>query len=497
MSETSAPVTRRPVRIDSSGPMRYRDDWLESARATGSPGPCSFLAETHMSGRMILAVFVLGVTPAAGQEPTAEADRLSKRLMTIADAVVRHHVDPPTRQQLVLDALRLLRSETKLSRVNLVAQFSDAATKDELRSGLAAALRPVVESNSFRPQSVDAAIVRLLRGLPGGGNMVARSEHLVQKQVAANRYVGTGITLGMRDNVPAMITVIENGPAWQVGGKDGDLIEVIDDESTEGMSLRDVVHKLRGPAGSKVRVRLRQPGDEARDYTITRGVVDFKSTDKPKFYRDRGIVLIRFSRLSAGTVHELRTVAASLSEETRAVILDFTGLFDQDLHLGRLVADALIDGGVIGQSFSIDQLQTHRAGPGALFDDRDLYVAIGNATSGTPEWIAAALQDRRHARLIGQPTLGRGFASGTVEPEDAIVLSFATTELRRGNGVSLATRRLAPPLPPPGARMKGEKLVRQLRSTQVRPDVMVDRVDTESLVRAVSEIQRVSNEAAQ
>src|SRR5262249_37098208 len=100
------------------------------------------------------------------------------------------------------------------------------------------------------------------------------------EQTAANRYVGTGIQLGLNqvEKRPQVIIAFVGGPLRRAGGKSGDLLLEIDGTNTEGRPLSDVVDRLRGEEGSQVAVTVRQPEEkETRRLTITRGPVVFET----------------------------------------------------------------------------------------------------------------------------------------------------------------------------------------------------------------------------
>src|SRR5690606_14591102 len=80
-------------------------------------------------------------------------------------------------------------------------------------------------------------------------------------------------------------------------------------------------------------------------------------------------------------------------------------------HHAVMLADALLDGGEIGRIRTSESVRTISATREALFRDRDLVVAVSHLTAGTPEWIAAALQDRKRAKILGTRTAGLPFVT--------------------------------------------------------------------------------------
>ncbi len=69
-------------------------------------------------------------------------------------------------------------------------------------------------------------------------------------------FAGIGAELTREDGHPKVIAPIEDTPAARAGIKPGDVILKIDGKVTDGMSLKDVVDQLRGPAGSTVTITI-------------------------------------------------------------------------------------------------------------------------------------------------------------------------------------------------------------------------------------------------
>ncbi|MBI5525382.1 MAG: PDZ domain-containing protein [Deltaproteobacteria bacterium] len=77
-------------------------------------------------------------------------------------------------------------------------------------------------------------------------------------QAFPEKYAGVGLELAVRGGAAEVVSVIAGGPAEEAGLRQGDRIVKIDGEPVAGLTLADVVAKLRGPAGSQVMLSLRQ-----------------------------------------------------------------------------------------------------------------------------------------------------------------------------------------------------------------------------------------------
>ena len=84
---------------------------------------------------------------------------------------------------------------------------------------------------------------------------------------------GIGATLKMTDQGIELGSVGPGEPAERAGLTGGDRVVSIDGQGTEGMSVADVVQRLRGKAGSTVDVSVVHKGGESLDVTIERAAI--------------------------------------------------------------------------------------------------------------------------------------------------------------------------------------------------------------------------------
>ncbi|MGD9854152.1 MAG: S41 family peptidase [Planctomycetaceae bacterium] len=412
---------------------------------------------THVFGISVLVVLAVGSARVCAVLPASEADALAARLMAAVHVIEQEHYDPPPRQELVRQLMQALARRFQMTQpIGLGRELSFITDEAELEarlrlfcSGLSDLRTP--ESEFEHPSVLEqVALQDVLSSLFGSNVVRTRKDQVVDEQFANNRYVGTGITLSLANDtkLPQLQTVFENGPAQRAGAQNGDLILKIDGESTEGMLMEDVIDKLRGPAGSDVTVRLRQPNkDEERALTITRGVVPLKRTT---LERREGSVVIRTNTLTAATVQDLRELEEQLGETDSEVVLDLQSVDGFNLHHAVLLADALLDGGDIGRVRTTRGVREFSASTDCVFHGRRLKIQVTGRTAGAAEWVVAALQDNGRATVVGQQTAGLPVITEAFEvPGTDWVLQLTCGVLERADGrpilrTDLLTAHLAP-----------------------------------------------------
>ena len=92
-----------------------------------------------------------------------------------------------------------------------------------------------------------------------------------QAPILALAFAGTGLEVAAMDDKVTVRRPIEGGPAEKAGVKAGDLITEIDDVTTKGLTIGQVLDKLRGRPGTSVKLELvRKDQQSPIDVTIVR-----------------------------------------------------------------------------------------------------------------------------------------------------------------------------------------------------------------------------------
>ena len=391
---------------------------------------------------------------------------LGKHIQDITDTILRHHLDPPARQQMILAGIKGLYEAAGLPIPAGLSRRVSALTTPAQFSALLVELWPSKPAKSIRTGGLEEALVQgLLASVPGGAEITSAKEHEVQEQFQGNRYVGIHIQVRYDEKEKRTIIdgIVPGGPADRARMMREDRFEQIDGVDTKDMTLRQVVDRLRGADGTDVSMVVRQPKGEARTLKATRGPLFIatisgfqKKTSGEWDYLVGGadsIGYLRIRNISASTPHELRKVAQELEgEKLRGLVIDLRGLSSTSLHPTVLLADSLLDHGRIGRVREAESVMTYDATPDALFRDLPLVALVDAQTANTAEWLAAALQDNHRAVLVGTATRGGWNQPGQLPgfPDTAVLrssvpvgdgawyLSLITVRLERGDGRPLA-----------------------------------------------------------
>jgi carboxyl-terminal processing protease len=389
------------------------------------------------------------------QQRAMDGDAFARRALAATDLVLEQHIDPPTRQEMVLRTAQALLAKSNQPIPHELSRRLSDLSPDGLRQLLCEVWNAARASGNASDEEFEAAALEgMLATVPAGQFVPARA-HRVEEQVRANRYVGIGIALGIDDadkRHPMIMSVFPRGPARLADAKPGDLILDVDGVSTGGVRLDKVIEMLRGDEGTPVTLLVRHSkSEETRTLAMTRGPVPFESLVGVRRLADdtwdfhvndsEPIAYVRMEMIGISTLHELRQVARTLETQGfRAMVLDLRGSGVQGgFEYPVLVADELLDDGVIGRLRQPGREATvYRARPDSLLKGWPLVVLVSPYTRGEAEFLAAALQDNHRAILVGERTAGDAYVRTAVELSDGMgAIVLRTGVMERGDGRAL------------------------------------------------------------
>ena len=174
----------------------------------------------------------------------------------------------------------------------------------------------------------EEAIAAMMEKLDPHSAYVSLKEFNEVNDPLLGSFDGIGVQFRLEKDTIAVVNVIKGGPSEKVGIMAGDRIIYVDDTLTAGQKLtnEDVMRKLKGPKGTKVRVRVLRRGVEGLlDYTITRDAIPTYSVDIA-YMLDETIGYLKLSKFSATTVDEFRKGIRSLKQQgMKQLVFDLRG----------------------------------------------------------------------------------------------------------------------------------------------------------------------------
>ncbi len=301
-----------------------------------------------------------------------------------------------------------------------------------------------------RRELMEAAIKGVLSKLDPYSSYIPPSDAEHFKDTVENQFGGIGIQITMDENqLLRVLSPLVGTPGYKAGLLAGDRIMKIGDESTANLSLDDAVHKLKGDAGTSVKLTVIHPGSsKSQTVSVTREVIHIdtvlgdrrKADDNWDFMldADKRIGYIRITTFSRDTAQDLKKAIEELkARKLKGLILDLRfnpgGLLtsavdtcDMFLNEGRIVSTE----GRNTPTKSWDASKKTNAYAGF-----PMAILVNHYSASASEIVSACLQDHNRAVIVGERTWGKGSVQNVIELEDGkSLLKLTTASYKRPNG---------------------------------------------------------------
>lgn len=278
----------------------------------------------------------------------------------------------------------------------------------------------------------DEAIAAMMEKLDPHSAYVPLEEFNEVNDPLLGSFDGIGVQFRLERDTIAIVSVIKGGPSEKVGLMDGDRIIYVDDTLVASKKLKneDVMRKLKGPKGTKVRVRVLRRGVEGLlDYTITRDAIPTYSVDIA-YMLDDEIGYLKLSKFSATTVSEFKKGIGELDRQgMKKLIFDLRGNTGGYLSAAVDIADEFLPRGSLivyteGRNRPRNYMKARRHGQ---LEDIPVVVLIDGESASASEIVAGALQDNDRGTIIGRRSFGKGLVQEQIMLSDqsAIRLTVA------------------------------------------------------------------------
>jgi carboxyl-terminal processing protease len=280
------------------------------------------------------------------------------------------------------------------------------------------------------------------------------------KIATEGNYSGIGVEVTIADHLLTVIAPLDGSPAALAGIRPGDAILSIDGKLVGNAPLDEAIGRIRGPAGTAVRLGIGRDGlENPLDLSIERALVTVHSVRHEML--EAGIGYLRISQFSDTTGADTNAALAALEEQAggklRGLVLDLRNNPGGVLDAAVEVSDAFLEGGTIvsAEGRSTESRFRMDAMEGDLVRGAPIAVLVNGGSASAAEIVAGALKDNGRAKLLGQKTFGKGSVQTVLPLEDGQALKLTTSLYFTPSGASIHEKGIRPdvelPEPPPTA----------------------------------------------
>ncbi|MEM9416326.1 MAG: S41 family peptidase [Planctomycetota bacterium] len=234
-------------------------------------------------------------------------------------------------------------------------------------------------------------------------------------------YSGIGAEIDLQENRLRIVQPFVDSPAWNAGILPGDIVLSIDGVDTEGISIEESQHRLKGESGTDVQVVVRHADGTTATLNVTRAVIEVATVrgyrrldDGEQAYMidpEQGVAYVQLTQFGEKSLEELTAVLRRLKQQgLNALILDLRNNGGGLLTGAQGVCDMFLTGGqtvvtIRGRNGAEEVLKSSDT---TLLPDTPLVVLVNGQSASAAEIVAGALQDNGRAYIVGTRTFGKG-----------------------------------------------------------------------------------------
>ena len=288
-----------------------------------------------------------------------------------------------------------------------------------------------------------AAIEGMLRSLGDKWSQyLPESKSTSFENAVEGQYSGIGVWLRSDESgLVGIAGVVPTSPAEFANLQEGDLIQSVDGETTQDKSLDTVAKLLSGKPNTTAILSVNR-SEETLTFSVKRTELRSNPVQLKKLKNE--IVLISISEFTRGTARSMRSALAASGAERSGVILDLRGNPGGLLVEATDVAGAFLNGGTVVEFYKPGKSPEIFNAIGDGDSKTPLVVLIDRGTASAAEIVAAALQDRNRAVIVGERTFGKADVQDLTELSNGAAIELTIGYYLTPNGKRLEGKGLDP-----------------------------------------------------
>lgn len=265
-----------------------------------------------------------------------------------------------------------------------------------------------------RQALIDGALQGMIESLGDPYSVYLSKEEAEQfTDTTQGMFTGIGADLKKENGLIIVEAPLRGSPAERSGLQPRDVLLSVNGESLQGLTLNEAAEKIRGPKGTKAKLKvLRAGAKEPIELELVRDRIPLE-TVKGELGPD-GVGVLAISQFSQNTPQQVAAELEALEAGgLKALIIDVRNNPGGMTDAVQKTADQFIpEGKVIVQYEYGDGRHVQEVAKGES-GDKDgkpypVLVLINNASASSAEILAGALQQSAGAILVGERSFGKG-----------------------------------------------------------------------------------------
>lgn len=260
-----------------------------------------------------------------------------------------------------------------------------------------------------RDELVDGAVRGMMESLDDPYSVYMEKD--VAKQFSESiegSFSGIGAEVTLEKGKVVVVAPIKGSPAERAGLLAKDIVLSVNGDKLDGLTLNDAVAKIRGPKGTKAKLRIERAGNtQPIDLILVRDDIDVETVYAK--LREDGVGVIEIRQFSLNTADRFKEELAKLEKQgMKGLVIDVRNDPGGVLPVVVEIAQQFIPKGetiVQVEDRDGDRDKTTSQGGGKTYP---IAVLMNKGSASASEILAGALQERAKAVLVGETSYGKG-----------------------------------------------------------------------------------------
>jgi carboxyl-terminal processing protease len=295
-------------------------------------------------------------------------------------------------------------------------------------------------------QKVDAE--KLLKGQVAGlgdpyTELFTPAEAADFSEQLSGEYVGIGVVITPSKKADAIeiVRVFAGTPAEEAGLKPGDLIDSIDGTTARKLDLDTVSARVKGKAGTSVRLKIERAGT-LLDYTVVRRQVELPVVESRIIGNKVGYISV--SSFSSGVAVKFAQALHTLEDQKiSGLVIDIRdnggGYLNECLDM---LSNFIPHGTALWTKEAGGELNPVAVSGGSV--SFPIVVLVNENSASASEIFSAAMQENKAALVVGTTTFGKGLIQRSWVLTDGYELKVTVEEYYTPNKNTIQKKGLTP-----------------------------------------------------
>ncbi len=265
-----------------------------------------------------------------------------------------------------------------------------------------------LEGGRFSEKNLD----QMLQAMDPYSGYLSKDEFADFEKETSQRYVGIGVQIARLERGVVITRVFRGSPAEEAGLEPGDEIVAVGGKNTLDFGVNDVVKRISGPAGTRVRIDIsRRSTNAVLTVFPARGQITFSNIETSEIL-EGGIGYVKITEFGQRTGEEFLLVLEELeSQGMRGLVLDLRNNPGGLLQAAVAVAEPFFEKNEVivkVKGFGIGDDEIYRSTTPVRAASYPIIVLMNRGSASASEIVAGALRASGRATIVGEQSYGKG-----------------------------------------------------------------------------------------